>query len=236
VTAEELAANVRQQLESAADADFARGVRNFFKEPVDPWGVRSVDVQRISRYTYGEVKQWPLPQRNKFCDILWRGRFEEGVLVCHVYRRFGSTCGRCEFKLFERWIDRYVENWAHADGVASWLLAACVANDPALKAELPAWTRSGNRWKRRASIVALLQEAKKGRNSEQILDIATMLRTDPDDMVRKGVGWVLKEAYPKRPEEVFAFLKELEFPRLVVRYAAEKMSKQHRAALGFATR
>ncbi len=223
-------------MQTASCPEFARGVRNFFKEAIDPWGVRTPGVQRLARETYAQVKHWPVPERNKLCDILWHGKFEEGVLVSHLYRRFAGTCGRCEFKLFERWVDRYVHNWAHADGVASWLLASCIANDASLKAELPPWTRSKNRWKRRASIVALLQEAKQGRSSEQILQMARLLQHDEDDMVQKGVGWVLKEAYPKRPEEVFAFLNELEFPRRVVRYAAEKMSEAHRAALGLSTR
>lgn len=33
-----------------------------------------------------------------------------------------------------------------------------------------------------------------------------MLRDDPDDMMQKGVGWILKEAYPKKPREVVEFL------------------------------
>jgi 3-methyladenine DNA glycosylase AlkD len=170
-------------------------------------------------------------QRNKLCDGLWRGKFEEGVLVSHLYKRFANQCSRCEWKLFERWIDRYVHNWAHCDGVASWLLAACIANEPELKFELPGWTGSKNRWKRRASAVALLQEAKQGRSTGDILQIAQTLRSDDDDMVLKGVGWVLKEAYPKQPEQIVAFLHEMAFPRLVVRYAAEKMSGADRAAV-----
>jgi 3-methyladenine DNA glycosylase AlkD len=132
--------------------------------------------------------------------------------------------------LFERWIDRYVHNWAHCDGIASWLLAASIANDPLLKAVLPAWTRSRNRWKRRAAAVALLQEAKKGRSSDDILQIADLLRDDPDEMVQKGLGWLLKETYPKRPDDVMAWLRENpSTPRLVVRYAAEKMAPSDRA-------
>ena len=34
--------------------------------------------------------------------------------------------------MFEHWVDRYVKNWAHCDGVSTWLLAACIANQPAL--------------------------------------------------------------------------------------------------------
>jgi 3-methyladenine DNA glycosylase AlkD len=50
-------------------------------------------------------------------------------------------------------------------------------------------------------------------------------------MVQKGVGWLLKETYPKRPKEVVAFLvkNREKTTRLVLRYAAEKMSAADKA-------
>lgn len=108
--------------------------------------------------------------------------------------------------------------------------AASIANEPSLIRELPAWTESKNRWKRRAAAVAMLEEGKKGRHTNEIFDIASRMITDPDDMVQKGVGWLLKETYPKRPREVVAFLKPWRgrAPRLLLRYAAEKMSARDR--------
>ena len=237
MTVDELVAATEARLQAAADPQHETGVRNFFLEPVDPWGVRSADLKVIEQMVYRELKRMTPAERNKYCDKLWkRGKLEEGALVCHVYRKFASRCGTCEFKLFERWIDRYVKNWAHCDGVSSWLLAACIENEPALKAELFAWTASRNRWKRRAAAVSLLQEAKKGRSSAEIFGIAKDLVHDKDVMVQKGVGWLLKEAYPKRPEAVVEFLAESQPPRLVVRYAAEKMSPRDKARFGLGAR
>jgi 3-methyladenine DNA glycosylase AlkD len=167
-------------------------------------------------------------------ESLWRdGRLETGALVCYIYRRFASQCGVCEFKLFERWIDRHVRNWAHCDGVASWLLAASIANEPELRLHLGSWTGSKNRWKRRAAAVALLQEAKAGRHFETIAEVAGRLLGDRDDMVEKGLGWLLKEAYPGQPEAVFAWLMEVRgrASRLTLRIAAEKMPADRRRAL-----
>jgi 3-methyladenine DNA glycosylase AlkD len=154
---------------------------------------------------------------------------EEGALVCHLYRRFAKQCAGPEFSMFEGWIHRYVNNWAHCDGVSSWLLAACIANEPALMEKLPPWTRSKNRWKRRAAAVSLLQEGKQGRNTETIFAIAGMLHDDPDDMVQKGVGWLLKETYPRRPRETVALLTGWpDAPRLMLRYACERMTPADR--------
>jgi 3-methyladenine DNA glycosylase AlkD len=176
----------------------------------------------------------PPANRDEFATELWKSaKIEEpGVAIC-LYRRFRKQCAGREFRLFERWVDRHVTNWANCDGVSPWLLAACLENEPALIRRLPAWTRSGNRWKRRAAIVSLLQEAKQGRHTAAILDIAAKLLGAPDDMVQKGVGWVLKEAYPKRPREVVAFLKPraATTPRLVLRIAAEKMTAGDRATV-----
>ena len=221
----------RQQLKAAADPEFAAGLRWFFKEPVKPYGVRTPQVRELARLAYREVKHWPVQERDRFVTELWKsGRLEEGAMVCHLYWRFAKACGEREFRMFEQWIDRYVRNWSHCDGVSTWLIAASIANRPGLADRLAAWTRSRNRWKRRAAAVSLIQEAKAGRNRETIFHICGLLLEDADDMVQKGVGWLLKETYPKRPREVLDFLDgwRTRAPRLVLRLAAEKMSGKDR--------
>ena len=218
---------LRSELEQASDSKFAEGQRWFFKHEVDTWGVRTKELHRIARDLHHKVKSWPLADRNKLCTELWKsGKLEEGALVCYVYRRFKAECHECEFRLFERWLDRYVNNWAHCDGLSSWLLAASLANEPALTVELAGWTTSPNRWRRRAAAVSLIQEAKAGRHTEVIFDIAARLAADRDDMVEKGVGWLLKETYPKRAHQVTSFLtfRKHPFSRRTLRYAAEKMT------------
>ncbi len=221
----------RARLKAAADPEFAAGVRRFFKEPVKPYGIRTPQIREFARLAYRELKQWPVAERDRFVTELWKsGMLEEGVLVCHVYRRFAKTCDKREFVMFEQWLDGYVRNWSHCDGLSTWLIAASIANRPELTTMLAFWTKSKNRWKRRAAAVSLIQEAKQGRNAETIFRICRMLRNDKDDMVRKGVGWLLKETYPKRPRAVLAFLDDwrARAPRLVLRLAAEKMTAQHR--------
>lgn len=236
-TAAELVALTRAEMSLRADPEFAAGVRGFFHEPVDPWGVRSSQLKEVEALVSRELRHLAPNERNRFCTELWKGgKLEEGTLVCHVYRKFARECGAAEFKLFESWLDRYVHNWAHCDGLASWLIAAAIANDPALKREVEAWTGSRNRWKRRAAAVSFLQEAKRGRSSGEIFRVAADLAGDADEMVLKGAGWLLKETYPKRPESVVAFLEETRPPRLIVRYAAEKMTPEDKARFGLKAR
>ncbi len=208
-------------------------MRWFFKEPVKPYGVRTPQVREFARLAYRELKLWPVAERDRFVTELWKsGMLEEGVLVTHVYRRFAKSCNEREFAMFEQWLDHHVTNWSNCDGVSTWLIAACIANcianRPGLADRLARWTKSKNRWKRRAAAVSLVYEAKRGRNTKTIFHICGLLLTDADDMVQKGVGWLLKETYPKKPVEVRQFLDgwRTRAPRLVLRLAAEKMTEK----------
>jgi 3-methyladenine DNA glycosylase AlkD len=188
-------------------------------------------LHEIAKSVYPRVKGLSVADRNRFCTELWRAAsFNGGVIVCYVYRRFAKQCGAREFKLFTTWLNRYVDNWGLTDGLSLWLLGASIANEPALIDELDVWTRSKNRWKRRAAAVALVPSARRGLNTRAIFRIAQPLIPDDDDMVQKGVGWLLKETYPKKPHDVVRFLEPWrgKAPRVVLRYAAEKMSATDR--------
>ncbi|MGJ5814127.1 DNA alkylation repair protein [Paludibaculum fermentans] len=234
MTPEGLSDHIHERMLALADPGFATGQRRFFQHEVDTYGVRTQHLNALVREVYAVIRDWPLAGRNTLMKHLWEtGKLESGTLACHLYRRFARQCTACEFQLFERWLDRYVHNWAHTDGVSSWLLAACIENEPELRFALKPWTTSLNRWKRRASAVSLLQEAKAGRHTAYIFEIASLLLPDRDDMVEKGIGWLLKETYPKRPRETHSFLLENReiATRLTLRYAAEKMTPEHRQSL-----
>ncbi len=207
-------------------------IRGEFERLADPRAVTAPQIQRVARDIYPRIKKLSIADRDRLCTALWAGgKFEGGALVCYVYRRFAKQCGTREFALFTRWLDRYVDNWGLTDGLSLWLLGASIANDPTLIGKLDSWTRSRNRWKRRAAAVALVYSAKRGEHTRAILRIAAPLIKDEDDMVQKGVGWLLKETYPKKPAEVVRFLlaNRTKTTRLVLRYAAEKMTAADKA-------
>jgi 3-methyladenine DNA glycosylase AlkD len=91
--------------------------------------------------------------------------------------------------------------------------------------DLKEWTKSNNRWVRRASAVTLIVPARKGLFLEDIFEIAGILLLDKDDMVQKGYGWMLKSASQAYQKEVFEYVirNKSIMPRTSLRYAIEKM-------------
>ena len=59
---------------------------------------------------------------------------------------------------------------------------------------LKQWCGSPNRWVRRAAAVSLINPAHDGQFKAEIFEIANRLLLDPDDMIQKGYGWMLKAA------------------------------------------
>src|SRR5712691_8279619 len=150
---------IRIELRKLGSAEAHEASLRFFKpdEHGHGYGVAAPALKILAQEISREVKCLPVADRDSLCEELWKGGSqEEGALVCYVYRRFARECGEREFRLFTRWLDRYVHNWAHTDGLALWLLGAFIANCPALIAELDGWTSSRNRWKRRAAAVCLV--------------------------------------------------------------------------------
>jgi len=235
VNPDDLHREIQESLLASANAVYRQGALRYFnprdRNEVELYGVRSTEVRKIVAAAWRKWKEWPESHRNELCEALWKsGKLEEGAVAIYLCRKVCRGYGAREFARLGRWLDSYVSNWAHCDGVSSWLAAACIANEPALIDELGTWACSPNRWKRRAAAVSLLQEAKQGRHPDRILEIADLLLDDNDTMVQKGVGWLLKETYPKQPKAVVAFLRanKRRAARLLLRYAAGKMTRADR--------
>jgi 3-methyladenine DNA glycosylase AlkD len=102
---------------------------------------------------------------------------------------------------------------------------------PEYSGELKRWTQLDNRWMRRAAAVSLIVPAKHGKFLDDVLEIADLLLTDNDDLVRKGYGWLLKEASRHHQKDIFDYVmrNRRAMPRTALRYAIELMPKELKA-------
>lgn len=212
-------------VENANEKDRISGQR-FFKEEVKLLGIKSAVVKEIAKTHFMN-----LPDKSKnivfgLCEeLLSSGIMEECFVACewsyYIRKQYESS----DFSTFERWINRYVTNWAVCDTLCNHSVGTLVEMFPRLISELKKMALSPNRWAKRASAVSLIIPARKSMFLNDIFEIADILLHDSDDMVQKGYGWMLKAASQAHLEEVFMYVVKNKaiMPRTALRYAIEKM-------------
>lgn len=227
---------VRVLLQENADAATRESGLRFFKGEekvaVKMYGIGTALVRKFAKTTFAPLA--PLGKEAVFaaCEELWKsGYMEEGFIACDWSYAVNKHYLPADIRVFEHWLERYVNNWASCDTLCNHTIGALVETYPELSANLLRWAKSEHRWLKRGAAVSLIIPARKGLFRDEIVTIADTLLADPDDMVQKGYGWMLKAASEARPKEIFAYLmaKRTVMPRTAFRYALEKMPKGWRA-------
>ena len=224
-----IVAEIRVEIQKRASPENAERMRRFFKEPVDLHGMTSAQIKKVVRVAYPKVKG-DLPCALEVAQSLVESRnVDETSIGINLIRRMTRLFTPDLFDVFDGWVD-HLTNWANTDGLTSWLISETIRLDPELVEWLLIWTASENRWRRRAAAVSLVPIARKGEMLDEAFALAERLMTDGDEMVQKGVGWLLKEASRKHPDEVREFLLRWRdrAPALVLRYASEKLPRHRR--------
>jgi len=223
---------VRTGLRQGGSREHAKGVQWFFKEEVRSHGWYTADLRRFARQASREIqKTCSLPVLVEVADRLFTGKIlEEKVFAVLLLEKSVARFGEREFKLFESWLDR-VTSWADHDGLVHYLIGPLVAAEPRRTARALAWTKSRNRWRRRAAAVSLIRGARQRTFFPQIARVSDALLRDQDDMVQKGLGWLLREAAKADRKKTVPYLLRIRdrAPRLVLRTACETLPVAMRA-------
>jgi 3-methyladenine DNA glycosylase AlkD len=120
---------------------------------------------------------------------------------------------------------------AKCDGFCNHTIGNFIEKYPDTIKEIKSWAGSKNRWLKRASAVSFIVPAKEGKYLDDAFEIANLLLKDPDDMVQKGYGWLLKEESRKHQKEVLDYVVQNKsvMPRTALRYAIELMPQTLKA-------
>ena len=224
--------DLRRELKQNTDAKTLEIGQRFFKEKIKFYGVKSNIMAQIGKKYFNEIKSKSKKEIFFLCEELFKTDYnEEAWIACDWVYAERKYFKPEDFAIFERWIEKYVNNWAKCDTLCNHTVGEFIEKYPEFIKNLKIWTKSKNRWLRRASTVALILPARKGLFLEDIFKIADILLKDQDDLVQKGYGWMLKEASKPYQTEVFDYIMKNKkgMPRTALRYAIEKMPKDLRA-------
>jgi 3-methyladenine DNA glycosylase AlkD len=230
-TPADVAAQLRRALRDGGSTEHSAGVQWFFKDEIKSHGWYTADLRRASvRFRRQVRKERGLDFLVEVADQLFSGSvLEEKVAAVFLLEKLDGEFGDSEFKLFESWLDR-INSWADHDGLVHYLIAPMVAAKPARTKAVFRWAQSPKRWHRRAACVALIRGARARMFFPEIKKLSNSLLADKDDMVQKGLGWLLRETAKFDARRTVPYLMKIRAnaPRLVLRTACETLPPEIR--------
>jgi len=234
ITPRYIADHIRRVLKDGGSVPHAEGVQHFFQEEIKSRGWYTAELRRVAvRFRRTIQREQGADFLVKVADNLFRGDvLEEKVFGVFLLERITGELGNSEFRLFESWLNR-ISSWADHDGLVHYLIAPMIAAKASRSAFVFRWAKSKKRWHRRAACVALIQGTRQRLFFPQIVRLSNTLLYDEDDMVQKGLGWLLRETAKADPKRTIPYLMRIrsEVPRLVLRTACETLSPTERSRI-----
>lgn len=231
------------RLKAAGDPAFARQILTYFKahERVVAYGVRSPAFRALLGEVHGEVREaWGIDEAVAFADLCLKRRvFELRGSGIVLLGRFSRSFEPWILGEVLRWLEAdRLDNWAAVDSCAGEVVAPLLERFPDLVPRLAPWASSPSLWVRRMSVVPLTPFARHGRYLEQAYATVWRLRDDPEDLMHKACGWLLREAGKPDAARLERFLLDRgkALPRTTVRYAIERFPPAKRTRLLTATK
>jgi 3-methyladenine DNA glycosylase AlkD len=225
-TPAEIAAQIRQALKDGGSAKHAAGVQWFFKEEIKSHGWYTAALRRSIRRCRREIlREHDFEFLTKVADKLFSGSvLEEKVAAVFLLEGLDAQCDDREFAMFESWLDR-ISSWADHDGLVHCLISPMLVGKPARTKFVFRWAKSPDRWHRRAACVALIRGGRATIFFPEIVKLSNSLLADKDDMVQKGLGWLLRETAKFDAKRTVPYLMKIRerAPRLVLRTACETL-------------
>ncbi|MCX5893669.1 MAG: DNA alkylation repair protein, partial [Deltaproteobacteria bacterium] len=199
---------IQRELESLGDASRVAILQRFFKTAPGEYGAgdrfRGIRVP-ILRGLAKKYQELSLAEARR----LLQSTFHEDrllvllILIRHYHQ--GDQVARDKLHRFYLEHTRLVNNWDLVDVSAPHLLGHYLADHP--NDTLTRLAASGNLWERRIAIIATLCFIAQ-HDFDQTLRIARILLGDPEDLIHKAVGWVLREVQKRQTTVAEAFLTE----------------------------
>jgi 3-methyladenine DNA glycosylase AlkD len=230
-TPEYIAQHIRRVLINGGSAPHTEEVQHFFKHEVKSRGWYTAEMRKVAkRFRRTLLAEQGLPFLIQISDQLFRGEvLEEKIFAVMLLEGMTGKFGPGEFKLFERWLDR-IGSWTDHDSLVHYLMGPMVAANPKYLPRTVIWARKRSTWHQRAAAVSLIHSARQHKNFEHIQKLTEILLPNKDDMVQKGLGWLLREAAKANLEQTVPYLMMIRdrTPRLVLRTACETLPAQMR--------
>ncbi len=221
---------IERELSQLKDHDRAKNLQWFFKTGKGQYGEGdiflgiAVPEQRKVAKKYVDLSLDDLQEL--LSSKIHEHRFTALVILITKYRKAEESIKAEIFEFYLKNTER-INNWDLVD-----LSAPRIVGDYLLNKErsiLYELAKSDSLWKRRISILSTFTFIDNN-DFEDALKISELLLNDEHDLIHKAVGWALREIGKRdqNVEERFLTKHYLQMPRIMLRYAIERLGEKKR--------
>jgi 3-methyladenine DNA glycosylase AlkD len=207
VDVEGLIERLEARLRAAASPERAAAEKRYLTSELDFFGVTVWQIRSAVNEISGEDRNLEREDLTNLVDALWvEPLFERRMASVFLLDRFADRLGVGDLPLIERLV-RESLTWALVDGLAGDVLGRLVEADPGgVTPVMDRWASDDDFWIRRASLLAELRPIRRGATLDRFLRRADPMLDEREFFIRKAIGWVLRKASKKRPDEVAAWV------------------------------
>jgi len=235
-----IASEILVFLRANASAGRARSSQRYFKEPVQLYGIQAPVLRKHAKSLASQLKgKWTWVEAVSLVDeLIQEPQLEAKAVGLLVLSFFQADLPAPMLPRIKSWLAWHSGNWATVDLLAPDILGPLLDRNPDLITVVESWSGSPNLWVRRGAVVAFVKHARQGKYLGAVYRIAERLLDDPEDLMQKAVGWVLREAGKTDADRLERFLLQQgpQMARTSVRYAIERFPEIDRKRLLVETR
>ncbi|MEU5962301.1 DNA alkylation repair protein [Micromonospora parva] len=223
--------DVRRELASLADPRRAEASSRFLQMVAGGYGEgdRAIGVS-VPEQRKVAARYWRDLTLAETTRLLSGDVHEERLTALFILvRRFSTGDERERGQIFDTVLanTRHINNWDLVDSSAPYIVGPWLLDRD--RSVLDRLAGSSLVWDRRIAIMATFAFIKVG-DFEWTFRLGDRLLHDPHDLVRKAVGWMLREVgnRDRAAEEAFLARRYQVMPRVMLRYAIEKFEPRRR--------
>lgn len=177
----------------------------------ESYGIKTPELEELIKRYRSIFKQLSLQEKLELSRMFFKSGFsEQGTFGIVILAHGTKEMKPSDFGLLDE-VAGYLNNWGTTDGFSLYVVQPLLIAYPKETLNLlKKWNKSDNLWKRRASVVAFTRKiGMSGKFTDEALVLCGNLIWDNEDMVRKGVGWALKDCMRGDKEKVLNYVKSL---------------------------
>jgi 3-methyladenine DNA glycosylase AlkD len=218
------AQDIHAKLHALGNPQQAQVLRRYFKTGPGEYGEGDVFVGMRVPELRKLAKEYRSLSISETVRLLQSPVHEARLLALLIFiRNYAGGDVAVREMIFDEYLrnTRFINNWDLVDVSAEHIVGAHLKNGG--RDRLQVLAESCMLWERRIAVMATFHYIKQG-DFDETLRIAEFLLRDPEDLIHKAVGWMLREIgkRDRQAEETFLRAHCKIMPRTMLRYALEK--------------